>query len=79
MDISFLYLREGLGFSQIMFGCVKSLDNFMRFSTLVFVLPFVKKLMTVTDYPLIIFGLISYAADFTITGLAHAKWLIFLG
>ncbi|GFR57510.1 proton-coupled folate transporter [Elysia marginata] len=78
MDISLLYLREHLGFSQTMYGYVKGLDNFMRFSTLVLVLPFVKRLTTVRDLPLVIFGLISYAADFGITGFAQAKWLIFL-
>ena len=79
MDISLLYLRESLGFSQTMYGYVKGLDNFMRFSTLVLILPFVKKLTTVKDLPLVIFGLLSYAADFAITGLAQTKWLIFLG
>ncbi|RUS72841.1 hypothetical protein EGW08_019406 [Elysia chlorotica] len=78
MDISLLYLRENLGFSQTMYGYVKGLDNFMRFSTLVFFLPFVKKLTTVKDLPLVIFGLISYAADYAITGLAGTKWLIYL-
>ncbi|GFO12037.1 proton-coupled folate transporter-like [Plakobranchus ocellatus] len=78
MDISLLYLRESRGFSQTLYGYVKGLDNFLRFSTLVFILPVVKRLTTIKNLPLVIFGLISYATDFTITGLAHSKWLIFL-
>lgn len=74
-----LYLKDVFGFSLTLFGYLRGLDNFLRGLIMITFVPLIKRLTTVTDLPLVMFGLVSYIAGFIIVGAANAKWMVFLG
>ncbi|CAG5124189.1 unnamed protein product [Candidula unifasciata] len=78
MDISLLYLKDSFGFSLTLFGYLRGLDNFLRGLIMITFVPLMKRLTTVTDLPLVMFGLLSYIAAFIILGAANARWMVFL-
>ncbi|XP_059160286.1 lysosomal proton-coupled steroid conjugate and bile acid symporter SLC46A3-like [Physella acuta] len=78
MDINLLYLKDNLDFSPQLFGYLRGLDNFLRGLILLTFLPLVRKLTSMRELPLVMFGLVSYTIDFILVGAASTKWMVFL-
>jgi len=78
MDINLLYLKENYNFSMSQFGYYRALSTFLRGLVLVTALPLVKKCTNVGNLPLVLVGLVSYALQNVMVGVAPSGWMIFL-
>ena len=79
LDISLIYMKEKLDFSQTLFGYYSGLENAMNGLTLLVALPLVKKFTSVRNLPLTLAGLASFMATYTVFGIASTKGMVFLG
>ena len=78
MDINLLYLKENYSFSMSQFGYYRALSTFLRGLVLVTALPLVKKFTNVGNLPLVLVGLVSYALQNVMVGVASSGWMIFV-